>query len=202
MISACIVETRFPQGIVNTIKAHLRYLPTDTELIIFTGMKCFNTYKIEFPQAKVYMLDKDNFTEHDYNLLLTNVWFWEHIKTEHVLIFQHDSMLLRNGIEEFYQYDYVGSPWKFQQSGGNGGLSLRNVSAMVNTLKKNIYNPFVHGNEDVYFSNHLVGKLAPRNVCDTFACESIFKLGTFGYHAISKYLSDEQCDLIKNQYAK
>jgi len=139
----------------------------------------------------------------EYNSLLTSKAFWEDVPDENVLIIQHDSALLRTGIEEFYQYDYVGAPWTFQQHGGNGGLSFRKKSAMLKVIENYPYNGI--DNEDVYFCNGLkwlVMNLAPREVCEKFSCEAIFKLGTLGYHAIEKYLTPEQVNQIKTQYDK
>jgi hypothetical protein len=137
----------------------------------------------------------------DYNRLLTSFEFWEKIDEENILIIQHDSALLRSGIEEFYKWDYVGAPWTFQEHGGNGGLSFRKRSAMLRCLE--IVAPFPELNEDVYFSNalkFLKMNLAPREICSKFSCETIFKLGTLGYHAIDKYLTTEQINQINNQY--
>lgn len=137
----------------------------------------------------------------EYNKRLTSKEFWEDIDEENILIIQHDSALLRSGIEEFYKWDYVGAPWTFQQHGGNGGLSFRKKSAMIECIEKVPYNGI--DNEDIYFSNALktLGKnLAPREACEQFSCEAIFKLGTLGYHAIDKWLSPDQCEQIKNQY--
>lgn len=138
----------------------------------------------------------------DYNRLLGSPEFWESIKYEKVLVFQHDSELLRKGIEDFLKYDYVGAPWKFQENGGNGGLSIRSVEVMREITKKFPYHEGL-GYEDVYFSNHIEkvgGNLAPREVCSEFSCETIFKLGTLGAHAIDKYFTKEQCEQIRNQY--
>lgn len=140
--------------------------------------------------------------QHDYNKLLTSKRFWR-VMPDKVLIFQHDSMLLRTGIEEFLEWDYVGAPWKFQEHGGNGGLSIRDKKAMLHVIDSIEWSPQL-GNEDVYFCNFLIAqsasKLAPREVCEKFSCESIFKLGTLGYHAIDKYLTPEQVTQIKCQY--
>jgi hypothetical protein len=143
----------------------------------------------------------------EYNKLLTSFEFWNVIEEENILIFQHDSMLLRKGIEEFYQYDYVGAPWKFCNHGGNGGLSFRHRSSMIAVIngmemQGQKYNQSMHGNEDVFFCNKLnvYAGLPDREACYQFSCESIFKLGTLGYHAIDKYLSKEQCEQIRNQY--
>lgn len=136
-----------------------------------------------------------------YNKLLTSKEFWKSLP-ETVLIFQQDSGLLREGIQEFIGWDYVGAPWPFQQHGGNGGLSLRHRDAMIEVINKVPYNG---DNEDIYFCNNMnrLGmNLALRSVCDKFSAESIFKLGTLGYHGISNWLTKEQCELIRNQYGK
>lgn len=145
-----------------------------------------------------------------YNILLTSEHFWgQFVKYDRVLIFQHDSRLLRDGIEEFLEYDYVGAPWLTSASwahperkGGNGGLSLRCPKKAVNLVRELPYSG-KYGNEDVYYSNYLEkigGNVAPYNVCAKFSCETEFKLGTLGYHAIEKHLTTDQVNKIKTQY--
>jgi len=139
----------------------------------------------------------------DYNTLLTSLDFWQDIPFDKVLIFQHDSGLLRHGIDDFLQYDYIGAAWQFQDHGGNGGLSLRSKDTMIKILTNYKYLPHRHGNEDVFFSNHIEkvgGNLAPRNECMNFSVESIFSLGSLGYHAIDKYLTPTECNQILTQY--
>lgn len=176
-LAVILIENRFDcEEIMNR---HLKFLPDNCE-----------TYYNSF----VNSIDR-------YNGLFTNIDFWKQIKEENILVIQHDSALLRTGIDEFYEWDYVGAPWIFQQHGGNGGLSFRKKSAMIECLEKIPYNG--KDNEDIYFSNALKllnKKLAPRELCEKFSCETIFKMGTLGYHAIEKYLTEEQCQRIKNQY--
>jgi hypothetical protein len=174
---AIIIENRNIPGLSDTIRNHMKFLP-DYGFIHFKA---------------------DIKTIEDYNKLLTSVKFWESMPFDKVLIFQHDSKLLRSGVDEFLEWDYVGAPWKFQMNGGNGGLSLRSKQAMIDTLKLHTWDNS-KGNEDIFFSNLLVGKLAPRCVCEKFSCETIFKLGTVGTHAIDKYLTKEECNKILSQY--
>lgn len=178
---AIICENRF--DVTEVIADHKKFLPSYFDVL--------------------HIKDEKIKTEYDYNALMTSLEFWENLPYDKVLIFQHDSRLLRFGIEFFYEWDYVGAPWTFQNHGGNGGLSLRSVSAMIEVIKTV---PYVRSyqNEDVYFSNilkemkHL--KLAPRHICEMFSCEAIFATGTLGTHAIDKYLTPEQCEIIYNQY--
>lgn len=139
---------------------------------------------------------------HEYNKRLTSLEFWEQFEEENVLIIQHDSAILRNGIEDYYQYDFIGAPiaW-IDFPAMNGGFSLRRKSAMINVIKNYHYNGL--DNEDMYFCNglkQLNGKLPTLEVAKSFSCETIFNLGSLGYHAIDKYLTTEQINQIKTQY--
>lgn len=199
MNAAVITETRPKAIIPEIIEQHLSMLPDDYELVVFCSKESernFTDYSGKFSKyfARIHNL-------HDYNMLMTSDFYWSKLLAyEHVLIFQTDSKILRPGIEEFYEWDYIGSPWKFQDHGGNGGLSLRTPKVMMKILKDVFYTGIPY--EDVYYSNHLekYGKLAPRSVCGKFGCETIFKLGTFGYHAIKNYMNYEQIEQIENQY--
>tara|TARA_R110000782_G_scaffold30274_1_gene75268 strand:+ start:399 stop:956 length:558 start_codon:yes stop_codon:yes gene_type:complete len=141
---------------------------------------------------------------HDYNNILTLPKFWD-IDYDKVVIFQHDSGILRNGIEEFLDYDYVGSPWRasanwarYDRAGGNGGFSVRDVKAHRDLLRIKLYDPHVE-NEDVWFTRNLPN-VAPYSVCVKFACETEYQLGTLGYHAIEKHMSTTEVNNILYQY--
>ena len=59
-------------------------------------------------------------------MLLTSVWFYEQINAtaNKILIFQTDSCLLKEGIDKFIDYDYIGAPWAhYNNEVGNGGFS-------------------------------------------------------------------------------
>ena len=194
---AVITETRYISNIGSVIRDHLQFLP-GYDLIIFHGSN--NEVLFKGLKGKRFTVNINNL--HQYNALMTSTEYWNKLLSyDRVLIFQHESMILRDGIEEFYEWDYVGAPWKFQLHGGNGGLSLRNPKIMYETLTRIPYNPTL-GYEDVYFCNHMKGNLAPREVCEKFSCETIYKLGTLGYHAIDNYLNKQQCNEIKDQYKR
>jgi hypothetical protein len=46
-----------------------------------------------------------------YSSILLDVNFWRGLPGEHILIFQTDSFLLGDGLDEWVDYDYVGAPW-------------------------------------------------------------------------------------------
>lgn len=218
-LAAVIVDTRSNVDIKLAISKHASYLPQGFAIICHLSDRQYShpfmilgiettenkkVAKVAFPVKfqKDFVINSID----DYNRLLTCAYFWDELLIfDRVLIFQHDSALLRNGIEEFYEYDYVGAPFWFQPNiGGNGGLSLRNPKIMKQICEQYPYVEGAMGNEDVYFSNIMhdkkIGNLAPREVCEKFSVESLFKLGTLGFHAIDKYLTPEQCSGIKTQY--
>lgn len=202
---AVIIETRPFYKIVDVIKNHLWFLGSGWGLTVLHS----NANKAYFESIlagwkNVHMInmgDCNNMSLDDYNKLLAAPEFWQAIPYEKVLIFQHDSLLLRKGIEEFLSYDYVGAAWQFQQHGGNGGLSLRTVKTMLQIINNNPYS-VAQGNEDVYFCNHMHKhnmNMAPREVCEKFSVESVFNPNPFGIHAIEKWLPPHQVVELKSK---
>ncbi|EQB57282.1 hypothetical protein GCG54_00007391 [Colletotrichum gloeosporioides] len=72
---------------------------------------------------------------------LTNLWLYETVlqPAEWLLVFQTDSILCANNrqnINDYLEYDWIGAPWNpGGRWGGNGGLSIRRVSAMIDILR-------------------------------------------------------------------
>ncbi|KAI1369170.1 hypothetical protein F5Y08DRAFT_335007 [Xylaria arbuscula] len=75
---------------------------------------------------------------------LTTLWVYETLlrPAEWLLVFQSDSILCANSrqnLDDFLYYDWVGSPWNPSgRFGGNGGLSLRRVSAIIEVLRNQV----------------------------------------------------------------
>ena len=192
--AAVIVETRPIANIEYIIKRHLCKLNNEWELFIFHGDK--NAHLFDRLQAKKFNIHNIGLKE--YNRLLTSAGFWHQIPHEKILIFQHDSMLLKKDIEKFLEWDFVGAPLKDGKQ--NGGLSIRSKNIMLKAIKR--YN-YRSGNEDIFFCSmipRIGGKMAPLSVAQEFSCESIFRLNTYGYHGINKWLNSSQCRMIATQY--
>lgn len=198
MYAGCIVETR-QIPLRNIVRRHMEFLPKDWELVVFTGEKdAFAKAELVGFNARFIKIHVEHLTASLYNKLLTSLDFWNVLNYDRVLIFQHDSGLLREGIDEFLEYDFIGAPLKhIKYPALNGGLSLRNPKKMIEVIQKLKYNETIHGNEDMYFCNHM--KVAPIEAARKFSCETIYQLGTLGYHAIEKWLTKEQIINIKNQ---
>ena len=197
MHCVALIETREHFQIDAKLQAHFDMLPDSFYPVALVANR--NREPIEIFE-RLEIPEINSLT--DYNRLLTRSEFWEKfLKYERVLICHCDSGILREGIEEFLDYDYVGAPWKFQQHGGNGGLSLRNPKVMHEICCTHKWSPGM-AYEDVWFCNVMYGKydLAPRAVCEKFSVETIYRLGTFGYHNIQGYLSRHEVDNIMYQY--
>lgn len=121
-------------------------------------------------------------SQEEISRFLTDLWLWETVlaPAEHVLVFQTDSILCANSrrtLNDFLDYDYVGAPWAADSRfGGNGGLSLRRRSAVVDVLRHQLRR---NGSEpeDVWITDRLGhrpgARLADGHVSAVFSGESI-----------------------------
>lgn len=227
-ITCVLIENRELSNIREIIfDNHLKFLPKNSNVIFFHS-KNYEYIKNNLIGLPIIFVNVDeilinNETNHQVyiNKLLLSSSFWNKILefSEKILMIQPDSKILRVGIEEFIEWDYVGSPWKHSIKGGNGGFSWRNAKVMKEITESYKYDDNWDSvvddygdtyktsftNEDVFFSYKIEsfnGKLAPREVCKKFGCETIFELGTFGYHSIQKYMTGDEIHLIENQYNK
>ena len=143
-----------------------------------------------------------NYSIEEYNLLFYDKNFYDLIPTEIFLVFQTDTLVcLKNKhlINEFLQYDYVGAPWahyvgvpRDDKRVGNGGLSLRRKTKMLEILEKGKHLKLqpngTHWCEDVFFS--LISKNIPDlflyrpdfEKAKKFAVETVFHNESFGTH--------------------
>jgi hypothetical protein len=200
--AACIIEPR-PEHLKISLENHLPFLPESTIIYIFTDTaKMFDVGNFTFLKWNIYNLNDLSHREH--GEMMASRKFWNTFKEDHILTFQSDSQLLREGIEAFIGYDFIGAPIKnFPHPCMNGGLSIRSKAAMLKVLDNYSFN-YSKENEDIFFCKSLEklnGNLPSAGIASKFSCETIFKTGTLGYHAIEKYLTPEQCNQLKNQYS-
>lgn len=151
-------------------------------------------------------LNVSNVSKYDYSILLTNYDFINSIATEVFLVFQTDTLICspyKDLINQFLDYDYVGAPWSDCvylgsmpcRGVGNGGLSLRKKSKMLEIISKF---PYKNGwPEDMYFSG-IIGDfpssitLYKPSVEDAkkFSIETIYSPQSFGIHNPWPYIAD------------
>lgn len=104
-----------------------------------------------------------------------------------VLVFQSDSLLLHGNITKFLRYDFIGAPWHLRNKGwsrlrqsipsgvGNGGVSLRSLSAMREISRVYGNSSPALENEDIFFTKHMqkrgAFRLPSRKIAYDFALE-------------------------------
>lgn len=57
-------------------------------------------------------LGHDNLTREMYSALFCSVDFYDNFETTHILVFQTDVLMRRRFPAKFFDYQYVGAPWK------------------------------------------------------------------------------------------
>ncbi|KAG9244366.1 hypothetical protein BJ878DRAFT_73733 [Calycina marina] len=99
-------------------------------------------------------------SQEEISVFLTTLWLYEEVlqPAEWLLVFQTDSILCSNSrqdLNSWLEYDWVGAPWVLNSGGGgNGGLSMRRVSRIVDILRTHKRQP--NGPpEDVFLSGLL-----------------------------------------------
>mmetsp|Transcript_61596 Transcript_61596/g.169330 ORF Transcript_61596/g.169330 Transcript_61596/m.169330 type:complete len:580 (-) Transcript_61596:48-1787(-) len=182
--AACIVEMRtsitFPLVVRLNMKM-LRLSGQPWRLYVYHGTENadFVRSSLQGIAGVVFLnLEQDNLNDSTYNQLLKSQAFWKTMTTDgvqRVLIFQLDGLLVRPGVGEFLAFDYVGAPWTkrndayvgINEAGvqipklspklrvGNGGLSLRNPTAMLDIIRRYAATSTHHEQEDVFFVRYL-----------------------------------------------
>lgn len=82
----------------------------------------------------IIKIDILNMTRLKYSLLLLKSSFWDKFKGEYLLIYQEDSIVLKDIPNNYFNYDFVGAPFANKKI-GNGGFSLRNKRKMIEICK-------------------------------------------------------------------
>ena len=155
---------------------------------------------------KIIKLDINNLTTSLYSELLMTTDFWNNFIGEKILLYQEDSILFHNKIEEFLKYDYIGAPWHHTQDDnaygvGNGGFSLRSKNKMIECIEKIKPTDLKLGKstirylkrtnstcipEDVYFSKSLIdfnlGIVSKKHHALKFSQESVISINPLGGH--------------------
>lgn len=191
---AVIVETRNHPHLSYVLRNVMHFLGDSWGLCIFHGPdNRSSVQELVGRWGDVLLVDcaVAGMTTEAYSALKCTPSFWEQIPSEHVLLFQTDSLLRRRGVEEFLEYDYVGAPWmhvlldhsRAEGPVGNGGLSLRRKSAMMQILRDHQREPDVP--EDQFFSTFLYRdgyRMPSLEKASHFSTETIFQPASIGLH--------------------
>ena len=195
--SAVIVEPRIDFAFEFCVRNVMYHLGNTWDLLVFhstgpLGNEQFVRRSL-IGLPNVTFQSADSVTDGDsYNKLLKSSSFWQNLKdrgVSKIFLFQTDSIMLRHGINEFMQWDYIGAPWhmkegatsgawlqKYQKSGillegvGNGGSSLRTVSMMLKISEKYSNRGSNAFNEDTFFA-HNCEKLSKDTILSGDGCK-------------------------------
>ena len=210
--TAIIVEPRQHPALFFVLNNFLDNLDLRWNIIVYCGNKNVDWLKEllktikEADRISIIKLDVDNLHPYDYSALMVRPDFIRQIPTEVFLVFQTDTMissLYKDYIYKFIKYDYVGAPWHngrkygwHNWSVGNGGLSLRRKSKMLEIALKAKY-PAPYG-EDMFFSFAMgvVDVYKPSfEEAREFSIETVYSPRAFGVHKSWNYtyVSEEQC---------
>jgi len=153
---------------------------------------------------------KGNFQIEDYSAYLTSEAFWNLFprQIENILIFQTDTLLFGPDIDPFLKYDYVGAPWKWNKKSGNGGLSLRKKSSMIEAIQHNdkqLHQKKIKRHpEDVFYAKYLYNHIHNKNngkesyklpsfaVAKRFSVESSFHKNPLGIHKCWRHMKGKR----------
>lgn len=208
--TAIIVEPRCHAALSFVLKNFFENLSDDWGFVICHG--CNNKYFLENiinneltmyknKVVKLVNLNIDNLDSTRYNELLKNKSFYDFIDTETFLIFQTDSLIIKENkhlINDFLEYQYVGAPWRNGKV-GNGGLSLRKKSKMIEILDKvNVDDK----NEDLFFSQQRQLDIYLPNFrkAQKFSVESVFYESPFGVHNCYNCLDKDKLKFLISKY--
>ena len=194
-----IIETRLSLNLILVIKNALHKLPHFNLMVVSTKdnldylEKTFGkiTYKVELNKSKINL--------EEYSKILRDPQIWEKIPGERVLIFQPDTIFLREiNNDEFPNLSMIGPVcMNFEDNEKfviNGGFSFRDKELMVELSKNKIINSPI---EDIFFTEQLrkhYPELMPSiHDCNNFAIESTGnKLTAKGIHGTDKFYTSSR----------
>jgi len=209
---AVIVEFRILPHIEFIIRNAIQKLGSKWSYTIICGNLnyhlCKNISQKISENITVIKLNHVNMTQQQYSDFLMTKEFWDLIYGEKILIYQEDSLIFKDNIQDFMNYDFVGAPFLKTSNDtpncvGNGGLSLRTKAKMIEVINKCPIDQLELGSstkeymklhklttppEDVYFSKNLqqysIGDVSDWDTACKFSSESIFNPNSFGCHRI------------------
>ena len=221
--TAIIIEPRVHNALFFVLHNFLENLSNNWTFILFHGntnidfiSDMIDTKLVQHKhRIRLININIDNLSGHEYSSILKTKDIYNYIETDHFLVFQTDTLILKENkhmIGDFLQYDYVGAPWKMDHNVGNGGLSLRRKSKMLEIIDETNKHPIfeIYGNkfhaseihEDIFFSYcKNVDVYKPDfETAKKFSVETILHLNSFGIHKPWQYLSPDEWEQLKNAY--
>lgn len=220
LYTAVIVEPRKHKALPFVLQNFTENLNEDWNFIIYHGTQNESMVKSiistfsESVKSRITLINLKvkNISVAEYSTMFFCPTFYDNIPTETFLIFQTDSMILKENkdkIYDFMKYDYVGAPWPKtldilgKMGVGNGGLSLRKKSKMVELLQYKergiVNNDGLYGKyvaEDQFFCGYYVPEVnvyKPTYIkAREFSVEAEYYDSPFGIHKCWYFLKNSK----------
>lgn len=189
-----ILDTRLSLSLILVIKNALYKLSNFNLMLISTKETIDFIEKIFGEIPNKIIINKSKITLKEYSKILLDINIWKKIKEEKVLVFQSDTVILRNISEtEYPKLSMLGPVCVHLEDENkfmiNGGLSYRDKNLMKELCTNKVINSEV---EDLFYTEQIryyYPELMPTiQECNNFAIESVGnKLTAKGIHGTDKY---------------
>ncbi len=121
-----------------------------------------------------------------------------HISTPHYLVIQWDGFVINSQgwTDEFLNYDYIGAPWYYNSTVGNGGFSLRSLKLAKHVINNSGIYRLTSPEDEVLCCAYgkrltkLGFNFADRFLASRFSFESVINRNVkdhFGFHAVHNF---------------
>ncbi len=142
------------------------------------------------PNIKIIKMEYDNININQYNNFFFDLKFWDLFIGKTLLIYQEDSIVFKNNVIDFINYDFIGAPYYMGTTRdfmvpyhSNGGFSIRKKETLIKLLKMDI--------SRVFFLNvqwvHPNGEILDNPPEDTFFTGAMMRLECMGQIHDIKY---------------
>lgn len=169
------------------------------EKLMFGDVKIFTSLQCDQSRCEnIIPIDRIN-TKEEYSWFIMKE-LAKHIKTSHLLIFQHDGYILNPDAwdSEWLQYDYIGAPWEWYPDNrvGNGGFSLRSTRLMkIIAFDQNLI-PVTDGLNTHKEEDHCICRIYRKYLEDTYdikfaPLEVARKFSIEGYRSLNRTWTNE-----------
>ena len=208
--SVVVIEPRKHPHLEYSIRNALHFLGPAWGLELYVGNRNESFVRDltgNWGDVRISRLGVDDLNTRSYNQLKKSRDFWESVAAEHVLWLEPDCVLCRKGIEDYLEFDYIGAPWPKNLAlspncrVGNGGLSLRRKSAMLEIAGAANPDAGLFLAEDMFFCVNMTlcnlqqpntFRLPTLEQASEFAVEGVFNPRPLGLHKVWKYLRPDQ----------
>ena len=189
-----IMDTRLSLSLILVIKNALDIM-SNFNLMVISTKETINFLEKTFGKIpNTIEINKNKITLKEYSKILMDQNIWKKIKEDRILIFQSDTVILRDiKDEEFPKLSMLGPVCvdleNEKQFMINGGFSLRDKRLMMELCNNKIINSDV---EDIFYTEQIryhYPELMPSiRECNDFAIESVGNaLTAKGVHGTDKY---------------